>query len=348
MHSYAFPGDLDENIAKIGSQPIPYMRTDEFGNINKESEQMLLDLIHCTNGKTIIYTGSGTGAMSAIVENYVSTKNKAIAINGGSFGHRWVQLCEYYSIPVINFEVPFAKDINYAELEAKIADEKPDVLLCQHHETSSGQMFDLKKISDICHKYNVSIVVDVISSFLAEELSMDELDLDICVTSTQKGLNVPPGLAVVFISKKLENYNFNHKGYYWDFETNLDNLRRGQTPYSPATLLHLQLYARLKQLMNDGGEYKNQQEVKHRALFFRELCKKYNWKVLAEVPSNAITGFQTNENTNRAIFKGLLEKYETAIMPSGTPGFYRVSHMGLQTDEELTQLAERIHEFEII
>ena len=66
------------------------------------------------------------------------------------------------------------------------------------------------------------------------------------------------------------------------------------------------------------------------------------------MPSNAITGFQTNENTNRAIFKGLLEKYETAIMPSGTPGFYRVSHMGLQTDEELTQLAERIHELEII
>ena len=33
-------------------------------------------------------------------------------------------------------------------------------------------------------------------------------------------------------------------------------------------------------------------------------------------------------------------------MPGGIPGFYRVSHMGLQTDEELTELARHIHEFE--
>ena len=34
-------------------------------------------------------------------------------------------------------------------------------------------------------------------------------------------------------------------------------------------------------------------------------------------------------------------------MPSGRPGVYRVSHMGLQTDEELVRLAERIHTLEL-
>jgi aspartate aminotransferase-like enzyme len=346
MKSYVFPGDIDESIMQIGAQPFLYMRTDAFSEINKESERILLDLIHCTGGRTIIYTGSGTGAMSAVVENYCTTKKKAFVIDGGSFGHRWFQLCEYYGVPAVDYTVPFAKEIDYADLESSIAKEQPDVFLCQHHETSSGQLFDLKEISRICHKYQVSLVVDVISSFLAEELSMDDLDLDICVTSTQKGLNIPPGLSVLFFSKKLDNYRFNHKGYYWDFDDNFSNLKRGQTPYSPATILYLQLHARLKQLQAEGGEQKNIEEVHRRARYFRTLCQQYGWDIPAENPSMAITGFQTRDTSERRIFKGLIEKYETYIMPGSIPGFYRVSHMGLQSDEELDQLAQRIHEFE--
>lgn len=346
MNSFVFPGNIDESIMNIGSQPFMYMRTDSFSEINKESEKILLDLIHCKNGRTIIYTGSGTGAMSAVVENYVTTKQKALVVDGGSFGHRWFQLCEYYKVPVYNYFVPFAKDIDYNDLEKTIATEKPDVILCQHHETSSGQLFNIKRISEICHLYHVSLVVDVISTFLAEELNMDGLGIDICITSTQKGLNIPPGLSILFFSKSLENYKFNHCGYYWDFDTNFSNLKRGQTPFSPATVLYLQLNARLKQIQSEGGENKNIDDVKHRAIYFRQLCRKYGWDLPAENPSMAITGFQTNDTAERRIFKGLIEKYNTYIMPGSIPGFYRVSHMGLQSDRDLDLLASRIHEFE--
>ena len=346
MNSFVFPGNLEPSIQKIGADPIPYMRTDMFSKVNKESEKILLELIHCKEGRTIIYTGSGTGAMTAVVENYVSTKQKALVIDGGAFGHRWFQLCGYYDIPVIDYQVEFARDIDYADLEKTIEAEKPDVLLCQHHETSTGQLFNLEKLSAICRQNKVSLVVDVISSFLAEELDMDRLGIDICVTSTQKGLNVPPGLSVLFFSKNLNGYRFAHKGFYWDFDENFSNLQRGQTPFSPATSIFLQLNARLKQLEKQGGEMSNIMEVRHRASIFRKECEKYGWKVLAEVPSYAITGFQTNEKTPRAIFNGLIEKYDTYIMPGSRPGFYRVSHMGLQSDEQLVELAARIHELE--
>lgn len=345
MQSYVFPGNLDPSIAAIGAQPIPYMRTDEFSAVNKASEQMLLQLIHCTGGRTIIYTGSGTGAMSAVIENYVSTKKKALVIDGGSFGHRWWDLCGYYGIDAVHYEVPFAKDIDYADLEARMAAERPDVFLCQHHETSSGQLFNLERISALCRKFSVSLVVDVISSFLCEPLSMDAYGIDICITSTQKGLNIPPGLSILFFSKALDGYPFARKGYYWDFETNFSNLKRGQTPFSPATSIYLQLNARLKQLMAEGGEDKNIADVRHRCETFRALCRKYGWEVPAEVPSVAITGFQTRD-MDRKVFRGLIEKYDTFIMPGAVPGFYRVSHMGLQTDAELEELALHIHELE--
>ncbi len=346
MNSYAFPGDIDERIMEIGSKPFIYMRTDEFSKINLESEQMLLDLIHCKNGRTIVYTGSGTGAMSAVVENYVSTKKRAFVIDGGSFGHRWYSLCQYYKVDAVDYIVPFAQDVNYEDMEKSLAESGADVLLCQHHETSTGQLFNLNAISEICKRHCVSLVVDVISSFLAEPLNMDELGIDICVTSTQKGLNIPPGLSILFFSAHLKDYTYNHLGYYWDFNDNLDNLRRGQTPFSPATILYLQLHARLLQLKDEGGEDKNIADIHHRAKVFRAYCKKYGWDIPAQCPSAAITGFQTSDTAERRIFKGLIEAYDTYIMPCGKPGFYRVSHMGLQTDEELRLLAERIHEFE--
>jgi len=346
MQSFVFPGNIDESIMQIGSKPFIYMRTDEFSRINKESEQILLNLIHCTAGRTIIYTGSGTGAMSAVVENYVSTKKKAFVIDGGSFGHRWFDLCQYYGVKAVDYKVPFAKDIDYKDLEKAIAEEKPDVFLCQHHETSTGELFNLEEISRICHKFNVSLVVDVISSFLAEPVSMDQYGIDICITSTQKGLNIPPGLSVIFLSKNLDDYKFAHRGYYWDFDDNLCNLKRGQTPFSPATIIYLQLNARLRQIMAEGGEDANIAQVKHRAEHFRALCKKYGWDVPAEKPSYAVTGFQTKDTQERKVFKGLIEKYDTYIMPGSVPGFYRVSHMGLQTDAELDLLAQRIAQLE--
>ena len=345
MKSYVFPGDIAPEIMAVGARPIPYMRTREFSDLNKESEKILLDLIHCTGGRTIIYTGSGTGAMSAVVENYVRTRKKAIVIDGGSFGHRWWELCRYYDVPAVRFEVPFCHDIDYPLLEKTIEEEQPDVFLCQHHETSSGVLYDMDRISDLCRRYGLSLVVDVISSFLAEPLSMDKWDIDICITSTQKGLNIPPGLSVVFLSRKLEAYPFAHAGYYWDFETNLDNLSRGQTPFSPATSLYLQLHIRLKELQAQGGEAHNISEVQRRCSFFRGLCREYGWQVPAQSPSCAITGFQTRD-MERRIFRGLIERYDTFIMPGSVPGYYRVSHLGLQTEGELRLLAARIREFE--
>lgn len=345
-HSFVFPGDIDPEIASIGSSPIPYMRTSEFSGINLESISILKDLFHCKDGEVLIYTGSGTGAMAAVVENYVVTKKKAIVIDGGSFGHRWWDLCSYYAVPAVHFEVPFARDIDYALLEETIKVERPDVLLCQHHETSSGQLFDLPAISRICRRYGVSLVVDVVSSFLAEEFDMDALGVDICLTSTQKGLNVPPGLSIVCIGGRLAAYPFARNGYYWDFRTNIDNLRRGQTPFSPATTIYLQLNARLRRLREEGGEAANIARVRHRASVFRAEVAKYGWEMPAQVPSCSITSIQTADTPERKVFRGLIEKYKTFIMPGNVPGLYRISHLGLQTDGELKLLAARIRELE--
>lgn len=126
---------------------------------------------------------------------------------------------------------------------------------------------------------------------------MSDLGIDICITSSQKGLNIAPGLSFVILSDRLSSVTFKANGYYFDFKENLKNLQRGQTPYSPATTLFLQLHERLKRDVACGVDTIIS-TVRKRALYFRSLCKQYGWKVPAETPSNCITGFFVNRNAD--------------------------------------------------
>lgn len=306
---------------------------------------MLLSLIHCSGGRIIPYTASGTGTMDAVVANYVAPQGKAFIVAGGSFGYRWKSICEYYGCPNQLFEVPFARDIDYAALEEAVSASAASVFLCQHHETSTGQLFDLRRISAICRRHGLSLVVDAISSFLADPLNMDELDIDICVISSQKGLNISPGLSFLALSERLlKDASFAPKGYYFDFSENLKNLERGQTPYSPATTLFVQLHERLRRNVALGAD-RIVDAVRQKAVYFRALCAKNGWEVPAEVPSNCITGFFVRRNGD-TLFTELIKR-GIYIMPGGTPHYFRVSHLGLQTAKELDELAACIKAIEM-
>lgn len=345
MKTFAFPGIIEDDILSIAAGQIPYMRTGWFSGLMLENERMLLEAIGCRGGRVMFFTASGTAAMEAVVQNYVAAQGKAFIIDGGSFGHRWVELCNYHGVENRAMQVPFAKDIDYDRLDNEVGQYRPAVFLVQHHETSSGQLFDLKRISAICRKYSVSLVVDVISSFLAQELDMDGLGIDVAVTSSQKGLNVPPGAALVFLSERALEREFAHSNYYLDFQDNLKNLERGQTPFSPATTIFMQIHERMRRNLEIGIENVIAR-TREKALYFRSLCRENGWEMPSETPANAITGFFVHRNAD--VMCTELQKKGVFIMPCGRPGYFRVSHMGADTRDDLKELAGMIREIELM
>lgn len=343
MKSYVFPGDLSPETLAIGAQQVPYMRTSAFSTVVLECQDRLLRLFNSPKGKVLFYTSSGTGAMDAIVQNFVSAQGKALVIAGGSFGYRWGELCDYYDVPNVLFEVPFAKDIDYEKLEQQVIAEKPKVLLCQHHETSSGQLFNMSQIGKICKENNVLLITDAISSFLSDPLDMEEMGIDICLVSSQKGLNIPPGISLVVLSEHTLSLPFAARNYYFDFKNNLKNLERGQTPFSPATVIFLQLRQRLFEIEKIGLKEIIAQTA-YKANYFRALCNKHGWRILPETPSNCITSFYLKQNGDRLFTD--LQEMGICIMPSGTPNYFRVTHTGLQTDTDLDILVDAISKVE--
>ena len=94
------PVQMDKETRKIGMNQIPYFRTPEFSEIMKENEDLLCEFFGAPeNSRVVFLTGSGTASMEATVMNCFTKEDKVLVVNGGSFGHRLVELCIIHEIP---------------------------------------------------------------------------------------------------------------------------------------------------------------------------------------------------------------------------------------------------------
>ena len=94
------PVMASDEVRAIGAEQVPYFRTAEFSAIMKENEQLMKQFSKASDdARTVFITGSGTASMEAVVMNVFTPADKVLVVNGGSFGHRFVQLCEIHEIP---------------------------------------------------------------------------------------------------------------------------------------------------------------------------------------------------------------------------------------------------------
>ena len=142
-------------------------------------------------------------------------------------------------------------------------------LLINAHETSIGTFYNLDSVSKFAKENQMLFIVDAISMFITDKLDMESQNIDALIISSHKGLALPPGLSMVILSPKAINkINPKHQ-LYFDFNSYLKDGQRGQTPFTPAVTIILQLHARLEQIVNTGIE-KEILKAKEIAEYFRK------------------------------------------------------------------------------
>ena len=83
------PVQASDEVRKIGGEQVPYFRTQEFSDIMLENEKIIKKLAKASeSSKAVFITGSGTASMEATIMNVLTSNDKAIVVNGGSFGIR--------------------------------------------------------------------------------------------------------------------------------------------------------------------------------------------------------------------------------------------------------------------
>ena len=332
-----------EKVRIIGAEQVPYFRTTEFSNVMFENENLMRKFTKASKDSRVVFlTGSGTAAMEASVMNCLNKEDKALVVNGGSFGHRFVQLLELHDVPHTEIVLEHGKALKKEMLD-QYEKKGYTAFVVNLHETSTGVHYDIDMISDFCKKNGLFLLVDSISSFLADEFNMEKLGVDVMLTGSQKALACPPGVSVIVLSPKaiarIENNN--PRCMYFDLKDALKNGDRGQTPFTPAVGILRQINARLKEIDSEGGVTEENKKIAELAADFRKKIKGLPFKIVSESMSNAVTPLQPTTANAYDIFLILKDEYGIWVCPNGgdmKDKIFRVGHIGALTKEDNTTL----------
>ena len=323
-------------VRAIGGEDVPYFRTAEFSAVMLENERLMNRFAKAPEGaRTVFVTGSGTASMEAAVMNVFTPADKVLVINGGSFGQRFCDLCQIHGIPHEQIVLAPGTALEPEHL-APYENAGITGFLVNIHETSTGVRYDPELIADFCRRNGTFLVVDAISSFLADEFRMADWGVDVMITGSQKALACPPGVSVLVLSPRAtQRIEHNQvRSMYFDLKSALSNGQRGQTPFTPAVGTLLQINARLRLIEEEGGVETETAKIAALAADFRSRIRHLPLDICSESLSNAVTPLRTRHCSANDIFLTLKDEYGIWVCPNGgalKDQIFRVGHIGQLT-----------------
>ena len=342
----AGPTEIESEVRMAAAEPMVYNRTPDY---SKFVEQLggKLKKIFKTSNEVYILSASGTGAMEAAVTNVVSPGDEIVVLSGGTFGHRWYEIASRYGANCTMVEVEQGHSVD-PQVIADAISERTKVVFVTANETSTGVLIDLKAIADVVRSTDAILVVDAVSSLCADPLETDAWGLDVVITSTQKALALPPGMSFITLSDKawkcVEASTL--PKYYFDLKFYRDNMRRGQTPFTPPISLMYQLDERLDRFLAVGVD-ESLSAQREKSLHLRNGVKSLGLEIIGEHPSNGVLGIKFSPDIDAfKVVTALREKYNIEITPSPGDDKSRIARIGLLGDISMKDIDALIQALE--
>lgn len=290
-----------------------------------------------TEGEVFVVAGTGTMAMEMGLSNTVKAGDNLLILSHGYFGDRFIDLAERKGIHVDVLSSPWGEIVPLEEIEAKLKEKTYQAMTVTHVDTSTGVRAPIEKIGEIAKKYPEMIyIVDGVCSTAAEPEYIDEMNIDILLTGTQKAFGVAPGLAIVWASKKAlarKEEIGRIPEYYVDFDKWLPIMKDTSKYFAtPAVNMLWALKESVEIIKEEGLENRYARHRKNaramqaalEAMGFGLLAKK---EVRASTLSNAIYP----EGIDDVEFRKILAE-EGAIVAGGLGDYagkmFRLGHMG--------------------
>lgn len=342
------PTNVPKRVLNKMSENMIHHRTSEYSNLFTELNKRL-KFVFQTNSNVLTFPSAGTGALESCIVNCFNFGDKVLAVSIGDFGDRFIQIAKIYGLQVDEIKIPWGKAVSLEEIEDKLKDHHKGVIVT-HNETSTGAVNPIKEIGEFLKIKNVIYIVDAVSSLGGIDIKMDEWNIDVLATASQKALMCPPGVSFVGLSPKALDYCKASKlpKFYFDFLIANKYLEKEepQNPYTPAVSLIAAANEALKMIEEEGLE---NVFLRHKILAekFRSEIKNMGLKLFTDefALSNTITAVSLD---NAGEIKRRLEK-EYGIIVAGGQGdtkgkMIRVGHMGCVNEDMINRTLNALKE----
>lgn len=253
------PTLVPDRIVRAMAQPIIDHRGPVFEALLAECLAGLRRVFQTERGHVVLYPGSGTGAWEAAIVNTLSPGDRVLACVNGFFSAGFARTAAAYGIECERLEVPYGASVPADAVEARLrADAAGEIraVLVVHNETSTGVTSDVAAVRAAMDRagHPALLLVDTVSSLASIDFRMDAWRVDVALTGAQKGLMLPPGMAILCVSDTAlaASEKARCPRAYWDWRPVLERNRRGQFPYTPATALLFGLREALRMLEEEG------------------------------------------------------------------------------------------------
>lgn len=319
-----------------------------------ESIVQRMQAIMYTKNPVFLGTCSATGLIEAAFRNAV--QKKVLVTVNGFFSKKWAKIAESCGVTAVVLDVGLGRAVTPAMVEEKLRqDPEIDAVFLTHSETSTGVLSPLKEIAAVIKKFpDVVLITDVVSSFAATEVRVDEWGIDMILFGLQKALACPPGIAICSVSPRILARSHAmpaiRKGYYFDFVEWEKLAMKHNTPITPPVSLMYALDAQLDRILKESME---RRWKRHKAMqrLTQKWAAKHGLTYFSEHPyhSPGVSVINNDKGWDIAALNQHLTEKHDCVIANGYSELkdktFRIGHMGDHKVSTIKKLLAWIDEF---
>ncbi len=347
------PVVLSERVRQALTKPDLCHREQEFIDLQNKIKTDLLNVYQLPSDRwaSIVFTGSGTSAMEAMMTSLVPAHGKVLIIENGVYGERLSYIAKTHDIDHVVLHHEWGEEIDLSKLEGELQyHEELSHVAVVHHETTTGRLNNIDAIAELCNKHgNVPLLLDAVSSFGAEEIKFKDWNLAACAATANKCLHGVPGTSFVIANREAMSQMSATpaRTLYLDLVTYLKLQDNNGTPFTQSIQTFYALAEALDELNDAGGWQERHKQYWQRMDIVRDGLQKLNIKATLErnETSCVLNSFPLPEGIS---YEELHDKLKAAgfVIYAGQGGFakslFRISCMGDISDSDMERFIDEM------
>ncbi len=197
------PSMIPARVSQAMAMPVIGHLDPAFLEIMDDVKDLLRYVFQTKNEFTVPVSGTGSAGMEAGLSNFIEPGDRVLIGVIGFFGERMVEMAGRYGAIVDRIDAEWGKVLEVDDIRAQLNKHSYKLLAIVHGETSAGTLQpNIREIADAAHEAGALFVLDTIASLGGSPVEVDNWEVDVAFTATQKALSVSPGLAPITLSQR--------------------------------------------------------------------------------------------------------------------------------------------------